>query len=563
MKEPEDEKVKGLWQSAPSLLFTDQQQPQASLHALQNQLLIELLRQSNAGSKSSSQPEQAVTIHSSQQPLDIGLMEERNARAPRKKKKQDYVYDASCYLNQVSQELKQLSLQLEQAQGSSQSEDSHRLSFSRETIKEYLVRIQSVKASLTSCNQPLDNTIIDNVKNQVQSIVHFLIADKKRTDAINQDYVEQVAVLKTKLHSAKSVVFDLFEKIDELKAELKSKTTDNMECDKLLIEVFDFLKSWIETNFYTQTMSILDEIADRFDTKTESLLSCVEQIRNASMELQMKMRSMQNENLHLNVKIEELKRDKVSLGAQVTESKSAYEERENEMNLIKQKYETEIQRLTDQVESLKRLEHERRQEKESLKREEKEWTPPSSVSKKQRRMLIPTEVNCPLVAFTGLSRHPERLQAYKKIVIDLNGRVHESADFTADISHVVAPPNYHSVRTMAAALSGKWIMSTEWLDECARNMALLPEVGFGNLYPAADAVLRSKRFYMTLLFEKQQTRHQMNAACMRTLIEPIGKGSVIDDPSMADYILCADDEPRQSSKWLRLKDFVKMIPGHL
>lgn len=62
-----------------------------------------------------------------------------------------------------------------------------------------------------------------------------------------------------------------------------------------------------------------------------------------------------------------------------------------------------------------------------------------------------------------------------KKVQHLGGTIISSSEFTKDLTHVVAPPGSRTMKTLAAALTHRWLVSPDWILESFERGEWLPE----------------------------------------------------------------------------------------
>lgn len=167
-----------------------------------------------------------------------------------------------------------------------------------------------------------------------------------------------------------------------------------------------------------------------------------------------------------------------------------------------------------------------------------------------------------LIAFTGV---PKR-ERHADLVRELKGEVHEGGEFPPQLTHVVAPLGHSSLKTLAAALASKWIVPPEWIKASGEAGHWLPESEFGGVRfdgPMARP-FRAKSFYPTTAYRTQhQSSPLLPTYFLPILIEKLGKGHLLKEPTGADYILIADTEASNGDpKRITLDQFLAMIPGH-
>ena len=166
-------------------------------------------------------------------------------------------------------------------------------------------------------------------------------------------------------------------------------------------------------------------------------------------------------------------------------------------------------------------------------------------------------------AFTGIRSDSNK---FTKIIADLGGSVCGGINFSEDLTHVLAPPGYVSIRVLGAALSGKWIVPPRWLEACAAQGRWLPEVEHGGFLNNGRKPFRFKTLWMSEAFVAQQARHQnFQTESLRALLTKIGKGRFTERSEEAEILLIADAEvaqynERHQKEVLTLNGLISKIP---
>lgn len=477
------------------------------LGTLQNKLLIELLKKNIDVTTRTSSQDQPVYLA----PSSLGGNEE--------------CVDSSRTMGEICGEIDRMITRLCSVSDTLKTNINAKqaIGLKASQVYAFLEQLDKVKKTLGTVEVRDMSHLFDRAKENVSSLIRFLVSDKKRVESMNEEYVERICEMRVLKDELKNQLMVLLSDVVSAKQTLNAAMENNkaLQADNILTlnqSLYEFIQN---LDFPMEEVLAVDNLLCRMNSTLWKVVCAVKQQKFRNRELKM---------------------ENMSLSQMLLESRNLLEYQKDALAEQSKKYEEEIKRLQRELESVKSTE---------------QTTPPTSATRK-RRVLVDT-----VIAFTGLSRDPERLRELSDIAANkLQCKVHLSADFTSDITHVVCPSGYQSVRTMAAALSSKWIMSLDWLLESAKVGKLLPENSFGHLYVQGPTTLRSKTFYLTSDFVAQQAPHQMNAACCRTLIEPIGKGRVVEDLENCDFVLCGDREERKSRRWIRLKEFIRMIPGH-
>ncbi|KAL6077105.1 hypothetical protein QOT17_002411 [Balamuthia mandrillaris] len=136
------------------------------------------------------------------------------------------------------------------------------------------------------------------------------------------------------------------------------------------------------------------------------------------------------------------------------------------------------------------------------------------------------------------------------------------AEFDTQITHVIAPPDSRTMKTLAAALTGRWLMAPEWVLDSQREGRWLEEKSYGTCY--AERPFALKRFYMAPSFRKENEKKNHKLSNAHTLIVKLGRGTVVTKPENVDFTLVATNNQNASEvhgipvTWAQ---FVNMIPG--
>jgi hypothetical protein len=429
-----------------------------------------------------------------------------------------------CHIDHLVSSLQSISSQLKTAN----MERKKDFSLTFHQMREFIDFTGSLRKSILSLSDPFETSPLTQVKEKVVSLVRYLDFDKKRIESLNCEYVNELGELRAKSFVRKELVKSALEAIYVAKETVASIMNTYLS---------------VEDHHFNTVKILLNSFQINIQSLSQNTSNSSESFRNIEDAIQRIYRMMTNFSNFMemrNLETSNLRIEKALL-------EKRFKESQKELFELQKKHKLEIEMYKQQIANIQT----------ELAPTEDQKTPPSSVTRK-RRVLVET-----VIAFTGVSRDLDLLKELTCLASEkLNCKVHISAEFTSEITHVVCPQEYQSVRTMAAALSSKWIISTDWLVQSAKVGHLLPEVKYGQLYADGPMTLRGKTFRMTPAFISQQSTHQMNASCCRTLIEPIGKGHLVDNIDDNDYVLCGDHEVKRDRRWIRVKEFIRMIPGH-
>lgn len=147
----------------------------------------------------------------------------------------------------------------------------------------------------------------------------------------------------------------------------------------------------------------------------------------------------------------------------------------------------------------------------------------------------------------------------------LGGAAHVGAEFSDDITHVLAPRGCRSIRVLAASLTAKWIMSDAWIEASNRAGYFVDEAPFGFLNTGIRP-FRLRTLWMSDAFAALHRAHcQYPTAALRILIEKLGRGRWTASEWTADLLLVSDAAEAASlqsarGRKLTLQELVDMIP---
>ncbi|TPX68921.1 hypothetical protein SpCBS45565_g02839 [Spizellomyces sp. 'palustris'] len=116
------------------------------------------------------------------------------------------------------------------------------------------------------------------------------------------------------------------------------------------------------------------------------------------------------------------------------------------------------------------------------------------------------------------------------------------AEWDGRITHVISAPGSRTLKTFAAALTGKWIITNpKWVLESATKKTWEPENAYGFL--CTDRPFGGRRFYMapSFLELKNVQNKQFRIPYARTLLE-ISGGFVVETSENADIVLIGDND---------------------
>ncbi len=166
-------------------------------------------------------------------------------------------------------------------------------------------------------------------------------------------------------------------------------------------------------------------------------------------------------------------------------------------------------------------------------------------------------------AFTGIRSDSSKFQ---QIISNLGGSVCGGINFSEDLTHVLAPPGYVSIRVLGGALSGKWIVPPAWLDACAIQGRWLPELDHGGFLHNGPKPFRFKTLWMSAAFAAQHARHQtFQTESLRALLTKLGKARFTERAEEAEILLVTEEEVlqfegRNQKEVFTLTNLISKIP---
>jgi hypothetical protein len=111
--------------------------------------------------------------------------------------------------------------------------------------------------------------------------------------------------------------------------------------------------------------------------------------------------------------------------------------------------------------------------------------------------------------------------------------VEDGGRFDASVTHIVAPVNTRTLKTMVASLLHRWLIAPEWLLQSSEAGYLLPEYSFG------QKCHRERPFESKLVLLSQGFREEnatrMDLRELRLLVEQVGRGKVLLENRTEDY----------------------------
>ncbi len=179
-------------------------------------------------------------------------------------------------------------------------------------------------------------------------------------------------------------------------------------------------------------------------------------------------------------------------------------------------------------------------------------------------------VSGPIVQFSGFKdsckKYNEALKnSLTEFVVDvMKGQVHDSAEFSHQITHVVTPPHTRTLKTLSAVLTCKWLVTPDWLIDAQQAHAANPSAPL--LSPDSygirlrEAPLKDKTF----AFHRSFSTGSQGAANLKNaeILFKVGKGKRVKE-SEASVVLVGDDLEGQKSNYYTWTQFMDMILEHV
>jgi hypothetical protein len=147
-----------------------------------------------------------------------------------------------------------------------------------------------------------------------------------------------------------------------------------------------------------------------------------------------------------------------------------------------------------------------------------------------------------VVCFSGFPDDVKKQLA--ESVYSLYGKVKWDVGIDADITHVVTKPSCRTMKTLAAGITCKWLVSLDWIIDSARAGYFLPEIGYG--IRNSEWLFQKKKFFISPKFKAKYKKYRMR--CCYTLIK-LGGGQLVNSTKHADYVLVTTKESC-SPHWL-------------
>jgi hypothetical protein len=122
----------------------------------------------------------------------------------------------------------------------------------------------------------------------------------------------------------------------------------------------------------------------------------------------------------------------------------------------------------------------------------------------------------------------------------LQGSIAESETFDSKITHVVIPPNTRTMKTLAAALTKRWLVTAQWVLDSTEAGFFVEETKYG--YKKQVCPFEGKKVYISGDFYLANRDKNIKEQSFKLLIEQLGKGKIVTKPDGADFVLAANND---------------------
>ena len=112
------------------------------------------------------------------------------------------------------------------------------------------------------------------------------------------------------------------------------------------------------------------------------------------------------------------------------------------------------------------------------------------------------------------------------------------------------------MKTLCAALTSKWIMTPDWIEESFKNNKWLDESYYGVKHKHRP--LKSKKVFITTSFLKENANSMLSEKSLKILIESVGGGEIIATKKGSHYVLTSSEQA-DNLKNLNQNQFLELI----
>jgi len=176
----------------------------------------------------------------------------------------------------------------------------------------------------------------------------------------------------------------------------------------------------------------------------------------------------------------------------------------------------------------------------------------------QAGKLPESKVKKVVVSFSGFKPDDKIM---KDDIIDrvllLGGEVRLGEVFDSKITHVVSPPNSRTMKTLAASLTSRWIVSPQWILDSTAAGYFVDETNYGRR--KNGSALEGKKFCISENFKKENHDKNFKESNYKALIVQLGRGIIVNDTASADYCLVATGETKSHGVALTWNAFFDLI----
>jgi hypothetical protein len=107
----------------------------------------------------------------------------------------------------------------------------------------------------------------------------------------------------------------------------------------------------------------------------------------------------------------------------------------------------------------------------------------------------------------------------------LGGEVRSGETFDAKITHIITPPNTRTMKTLAAALTQRWLVSANWLLDSTTAGYFLDETPYGKQFK--ESTFENKKVYISGSFKIENRDKNFKEQNYKTLIEQVWRDLIV------------------------------------
>ncbi|GAM25213.1 hypothetical protein SAMD00019534_083880 [Acytostelium subglobosum LB1] len=158
----------------------------------------------------------------------------------------------------------------------------------------------------------------------------------------------------------------------------------------------------------------------------------------------------------------------------------------------------------------------------------------------------------PFVLFTNFKDESEKAELIQKAEI-LGCNVRKTHEFDRAITHVVTASTKHTMKTVSAALTHKWILSKQWILDSVKEGHIVSELEYGKKYDATPFL--NKKFLVTDSFVAS---NKVSKQSILSLIKSLGKGEIVEEEQQADHILVGPEFKNINKQHMTWSGFISL-----